>query len=54
MSMTEYRLGNAIVRIHGEPNREAVEAAMIRMLKKAEARKKQGKARGDIDQSRNV
>lgn len=38
--MTEIRYKNAIVRIHGNPNREKIEDATIRFLK-ASARKKQ-------------
>ena len=37
--MKEFRTGNAIVRIHGEPNREKLEDATIRFLK-ASARKR--------------
>lgn len=38
--MKEFKTGNAIVRIHGNPNREKIEDATIRFLK-ASARKKQ-------------
>ena len=39
--MTEYRIGNAIVRMHGTPDRAKVEAAALRFLQKAEQQKRQ-------------
>lgn len=40
--VTEYRIGRAIVRIHGEPNRENLRAAAEKFAKQVEQiRKKQ-------------
>lgn len=45
--MTEYRIGNAIVRMHGTPDREKVEAAALRFLQKVEQQKRlQAKQKG--------
>jgi hypothetical protein len=41
--MTEIHYKNAIVRIHGNPNREKVEAASIKFLKQVQKRKKEVK-----------
>lgn len=30
--MTEYRIGNAIVRMHGQPNMERIKEATVRFL----------------------
>lgn len=38
--MTEYKIGPAIVRIHGEADREKIKSATERFLKRVEARKK--------------
>lgn len=38
--VTEYKIGNATVRMHGTPDREKLEAATVRMLKKARQCKK--------------
>lgn len=37
--MTEYRIGNAIVRMHGSPDQEKVKAAAERFLKDIEKQK---------------
>lgn len=44
--MTEYRIGPAIVRMHGQPDKEKVKAATEKFLNKVVASKKQ-KARKD-------
>ena len=41
--VTEYRIGNAIVRMHGTPDREKVEAATLKFMKQVQLRKKQQK-----------
>lgn len=38
--MTEYRIGKAIVRMHGTPNRETIEPAAARFLAKAEKQRR--------------
>lgn len=38
--MTEYRIGKAIVRMHGTPDRENLEAATVKLVKKARQQKK--------------
>ena len=38
--MTEYKYQNAIVRIHGNPNQEKLEAASVNFMKKVIRRKK--------------
>lgn len=38
--MTEYRIGKAIVRMHGTPDREKIEAATVQLIKKARQQKK--------------
>lgn len=41
--MTEYRIGNATVRLHGTPDTERVKKATTAFLKRVEAqRKKEG------------
>lgn len=40
MPVTEYKIGKAIVRMHGTPDREKVEAATVTLLKKARQCKK--------------
>ena len=39
--MTEYRIGNAIVRIHGEPDQENLKAATEKFMKKVHKARKQ-------------
>lgn len=39
--MTEYKIGRAIVRMHGEPDREKVKAATEKFLNKVVQSKKQ-------------
>lgn len=39
--MTEYKIGNAIVRIHGEADVEKIKAATERFLKRVEKKKKE-------------
>lgn len=41
--MTEYKIGRAIVRIHGKPDQEKVKAATERFLKKVEEAKRKAK-----------
>lgn len=54
--MTEYKIGRAIVRMHGTPNRENLEAAAVRFL--ADVSKKKRKAekerRGNHDRERQA
>lgn len=38
--MTEYKIGNAVVRMHGTPNREIIEPAAARFLAKVEQKKR--------------
>ena len=40
VQVTEYKIGKATVRMHGTPDREKVEAATMRLIKKARLRKK--------------
>ena len=48
--MTEYKIGKAIVRIHGKPNQENLEAATARFLNKVvQQRRKQAKERSETD-----
>ena len=48
--MTEYKIGKAIVRMHGTPNREALEEATAKFLAKVEQqRRKQAKERSGKD-----
>lgn len=47
---TTYRIGNAIVRMHGTPNQENLEAATARFLNKVvQQRRKQAKERSGKD-----
>lgn len=39
--MTEYRVGNAVVRIHGEADQEKLKAATEKFLKKVHTARKQ-------------
>lgn len=41
--MTEYKIGPAIVRIHGEADKEKIKAATERFLKQVEKKKKENK-----------
>jgi hypothetical protein len=48
--MTEYKIGNAIVRMHGKPDQANLEAATARFLAKVEQRRrKQAKERSGQD-----
>jgi len=48
--MTEYRIGKAIVRMHGQPNREIIEPAAARFLAKVvQHRRKAAKERRTED-----
>lgn len=48
--MTEYKIGPAIVRMHGKPNQENLEAATAKFLNKVvQQRRKQAKERSDQD-----
>ncbi len=38
--VTEYRIGQAIVRMHGMPDREKVEAATLKFMKQVQLCKK--------------
>lgn len=37
----EYRIGKAVVRMHGTPDREKVEAATLKFMKQVQFQKKQ-------------
>lgn len=39
--VTEYKIGKAIVRMHGTPDREKVEAATLKFMKQVQLRKRQ-------------
>jgi hypothetical protein len=55
MDMTEYKIGKAIVRMHGTPNREIIEPAAARFLARVEQKKrklaKEGGERNDRKQT---
>ena len=38
--MEEYRINNAIVRIHNEPNQEKIKTATVAFLKKVQQKKR--------------
>lgn len=40
--MAEYRLGNAVVRLHGSVDRDKVKSAAEKFLKSVEIKKKKG------------
>ena len=40
--MTEYRTGNAVVRIHGTPDRDKLKEAAEQFLKRVEAQRQKG------------
>lgn len=40
MIVSEYKFGKATVRIHGNPDREKIEAATLKFLKAAEIQRK--------------
>ena len=42
--MTEYKVGNATVRIHGSPDMENLKAATVKFLKQVEMSRKKKKA----------
>ena len=41
--MTEYKFGKATVRIHGNPDRERIEAATLKFLKAAEQQRRKAR-----------
>lgn len=45
--MTEYKFGNALVRMHGEADQEKIKAATTIFLKKVEAAKKKAKQKNN-------
>jgi len=48
--MAEYKIGPAIVRIHGKPNQENLEAATAKFLNKVvQQRRKQANERSEKD-----
>jgi hypothetical protein len=50
-AMMEYKIGNAIVRMHGKPDQANLEAATARFLAKVEQqRRKQAKERSGKDE----
>lgn len=51
--MTEYRIGKAIVRMHGQPNREIIEPAAARFLAKVEQKKRKAAKERRADDDRN-
>lgn len=49
--MTEYKIGPAIVRMHGKPNQENLEAATAKFLNKVvQQRRKKAKERSESDE----
>lgn len=42
----EYKIGRAIVRMHGVPDRERLEAATLKFMQKVEQKKRQQKKEG--------
>lgn len=49
--MAEYKIGPAIVRIHGKPNQENLEAATAKFLNKVvQQRRKRDKERSEKDE----
>lgn len=51
--MTEYKIGNAVVRMHGTPNREIIEPAAARFLAKVEQKKRKAAKERSEDNVRN-
>lgn len=41
--MEEYKINNAIIRIHNAPNQERIKTATVAFLKKVQQQKKKGK-----------
>lgn len=41
--MTEFKIGNAVVRIHGNPDRDKLKEATVAYLKKVERKKRNEK-----------
>lgn len=41
--VTEYKIGKAIVRMHGTPDREKLEAATLKFMRQVQLRKRQQK-----------
>ena len=53
--MAEYKIGPAIVSIHGKPNQENLEAATARFLNKVvQQRRKQAKERSEKDEGKTA
>ena len=44
--VTEYKIGNAIVRMHGTPDRGKLEAATLKFMKQVQLQKKRRKDAG--------
>lgn len=42
--MTEYKIGNAIVRVHGEPDKEKLKAATAQYIKQVRKKKSMKKS----------
>jgi hypothetical protein len=51
--MTEYKIGKAIVRMHGTPNREIIEPAAARFLARVEQKKRKAAKEGGERNDRN-
>lgn len=51
--MVEYRCGNAIIRIHGETEREKLEEATMKFLKKVQKAKEKNN-NGNNNSSRTI
>lgn len=51
--MTEYRIGKAVVRMHGTPNRETIEPAAARFLLKAEQQRRKAEKERRDEHDRN-
>ena len=53
--MTEYKIGPAIVRIHGKPDQENLKAATARFLNKVvQQRRKREKERSENDERKTA
>lgn len=51
--MTEYRIGKAVVRMHGTPNREIIGPAAAQFLRNAEQQKRRAEQERRDDRDRN-
>lgn len=49
----EYKIGRAIVRMHGVPDRERLEAATMKFMQKVEQQKRRQRKEGEKDVLQN-